>query len=131
MPKYARQLLTYPAIIDTQSGWIGKWDKCLGDLKDKYYEVEFFRDGKIVRTLKFTKTTYAEIMKGRNEWIKNKILNRSELAGRIWDEDIPQNVLRRRFEQKAYWCTFTDEEKNKIVKEIEGLLAEVRQAFNS
>ena len=129
--KYARKLLTFPAITDVTTYWTGKWDKCIGKLEEKYYVVTFISNGQHtpLRTLRFTKTIYKEIMKERNQWIKNRILNRSELAGRIWNKNLDQNKLRRRLEEKADWGTFTDSEKKKIVREVEDLLFEIKQSF--
>jgi hypothetical protein len=128
--KEARHLFTLPALQDIQTNWTYRWDRCEGELDGSVYVVNYYRDGILARTIKFTLATYlAEIKRGRNDWINNKILNRSELAGRIWQEDISQNRLRRRLENKAYWNTFTEGEKRKILEELENLLLEVKKSF--
>lgn len=129
-PKEARRLLTLSALKDTQQDWNYKWDECTGELQGKSYKVTYFRDNAVTRTIYFSMGTYLqEIKKGRNEWINNKLLNRSELAGRIWEDDISQNKLRRRLENKAFWQTFTEKEKEKIITEVANLYYEILGAF--
>lgn len=130
-PKEARHLFTLPAIRDLLNDWNFKWDKCTGEQSGKNYRVTYRHKGVLVRTIIFSQSTYREqIRVGRNDWINNKILNRSELAGRIWPEmNSPNNKIRRRLEEKAYWGTFTSDEKKKIVAEVRKMVVEIEKAF--
>jgi len=131
VPKIARNILTFEATLDKKSGWTGKWNKCYGEKISNGYQVAFIHEGSVVRKLEYDQETYRIIKALTNSWINNKILNRSALALAIWDENAPQNTLRRRLEQKASWNTFTGEEKKKIIKEIEHLLNEMKESFRN
>jgi hypothetical protein len=64
----------------------------------------------------------------QQDWINSPVLNRSGLASLLWN-DLKQNNLRRRLEQRAYYLTFQPEEKRKIVEELEKLLHLVKKSL--
>jgi hypothetical protein len=127
---HARYILTLKPIKTQDFNWQTSWDECTGFFEDGNYIVEYHVKGFLTRRLQFTAKQGQAIVLKNNAWIQNTILNRSGLAARIWDDDEP-NKLRRRLENRAERCTFTPEEKRKIVEEIGNFYQEVKNALTN
>ena len=65
----------------------------------------------------------------QNDWINSPVLNRSGLAALLWKDQIP-NKLRRRLENRVKFSSFTDQEKAKIIEELDRFVRQVKSSLN-
>lgn len=126
--RQARYILTLTPDQDNQYNWQTSWDECTGYEEGNFYYIEFRKKGYLVRKLRFTKEQGYKIRIKNNLWLYNSVLNRSGLAAKVWDDDIP-NKLRRRLELKGEYNSFTDEERQKIKNALREFYKETMKAM--